>query len=120
MLRMRSVRSGANEEPSASAAWQVAHCAWNTRQPMYVATSVRQPCDVQSMRGGAVAGCAAAAPTASAAPQSSTREPRRLTRDPSSSVMDDRADALAVMHEVERLVDVLEPHRVRDHFVDLD
>ena len=34
--------------------------------------------------------------------------------------MDDRADALALVHEVEGVVDLFEPHGVRDHLVDLD
>src|SRR5690606_8154431 len=50
---------------------------------------------------------------------------RRLTRPAFRgtrfrSEMDDRADALAFMHQVESLVDVFEPHRMRDHRVDLD
>src|ERR1700749_2329817 len=36
------------------------------------------------------------------------------------SKYDDRTDALASMHQVKGCVDVLKPHDVRDHRVDLD
>src|SRR5690606_13301982 len=47
------------------------------------------------------------------------RRPRRGLRRPASEV-DDGADALAFVHQIERAVDVLERHRVRDELVDLD
>src|SRR5690606_6783586 len=46
--------------------------------------------------------------------------PPELLRDERGSEVHDGADARPFVHEVERLVDVLERHRVRDHLVDLD